>query len=114
MIGDKIFAQLAQEINHCNEYVKPERTRVIWADYASFTAEQTFEPGDEVKLEPQGGGGTDMRLPLKYAEKYEPCCVILVTDTETPWPDKPTPYPLIVCSTTKGEGPPWAMTIHLR
>ena len=114
MIGDKIFAQLAQEINHCNEYVKPERTRVIWADYASFTAEQTFEPGDEVKLEPQGGGGTDMRLPLKYAEKYEPCCVILVTDCETPWPSEPTPFPLIVCSTTKAKCPDWALRIDMR
>ena len=114
MIGDKVFAQLAQEINHCNEYVKPERTRVIWADYASFTAEQTFEPGDEVKLEPRGGGGTDMRLPLKYAEKYEPCCVILVTDCETPWPSEPTPFPLIVCSTTKAKCPDWALRIDMR
>jgi predicted metal-dependent peptidase len=114
MLGDKIYAQLAAEINYCNEYVKPERTRVVWADYAACSGEQVFEPGEDVKLEPKGGGGTDMRLPLKYLEQYEPCIVLLVTDCETPWPDQPTPYPLIVCATTRAKSPDWAMRLELR
>ena len=114
MMGDKIWNQLAAEINHCNEFVSPERTRVVWADYHKCSHMQVFEPNDEVKLEPKGGGGTDMRLPLKFMEQYEPCCVLLITDCETPWPDQPTPYPLIVCSTTKTPSPSWAYRLELR
>lgn len=114
MMGDKIFAQLAQEINHCNEYVRPERTRVIWADAQASAGEQVFEPGEEVKLEPKGGGGTDMRLPLKHVEQYDPCCVILVTDCYTPWPETPCPFPVILASTTKVPGPDWMHRLELR
>ncbi len=114
MIGDKVFGQIAHEINHCNEYVKPERTRVVWADAEECSGEQVFEPGEEVKLEPKGGGGTDMRLPLKFVEKWDPCCVILVTDCYTPWPDVPCPFPLIVCSITDAPSPDWAMRLKLR
>ena len=114
MLQDNIFAQIAQEINHCNEFVKPERTRVVWADAEACSHEQIFESGDEVVLEPKGGGGTDMRLPLQFVEQYEPCCVILITDCYTPWPDQPTPYPLIVASTTDAPCPDWALRLNLR
>lgn len=114
MLGDKIWNQVASEINYCLEYVKPERTRVLWADARARSHEQVFEPGEEVVLEPRGGGGTDMRLPLKYMEQYDPCVVIIVTDCETPWPDEPTPYPLIVASTTKMKCPDWALRLQLR
>ena len=114
MMQDKIFTQIAHEINYCNEYVKPERTRVVWADAEACSGEQVFEPGDEVVLEPKGGGGTDMRLPLKFVEQYDPCCVILITDCYTPWPAEPTPYPLIVASTTNAPCPHWALRLDLR
>ncbi len=114
MLANKVWAQLATEINHCNEFVKPERTRVVWADHQAAAHEQVFEPTDEVVLEPKGGGGTDMRLPLKHMEQFEPCVVILVTDCYTPWPDQPTPYPLIVAATTQAASPDWAMRLQLR
>lgn len=114
MMIDAIFAQIAVEINHCREYVRPERTRVVWADYAACSHEQVFEPDEDVKLEPKGGGGTDMRLPLAYVAKFNPDVVILITDCETPWPTKPTPYPLIVASTTKQRCPDWALRLQLR
>lgn len=114
LFGDKIYAQLAHEINHCNEYVKPERTRVVWADHQANAGTQIFEPGEEVKLEPKGGGGTDMRLPLKHVEQFDPCCAILLTDCYTPWPDQPCPFPVIVASTTMAPSPDWMMRIQLR
>lgn len=114
MLQDNHFKQVATEINYCNEFVKPERTRVVWADAEACSGEQVFEPGEEVVLEPKGGGGTDMRLPLKFVEQYNPCCVILITDCYTPWPDTPTPYPLIVLSTTNAPCPPWALRLDLR
>ena len=90
---------------------------LIDAKYKGMTAEQIYDVLTMEKEKEKGkkrGGGTDMRLPLKYAEKYEPCCVILVTDCETPWPSEPTPFPLIVCSTTKAKCPDWALRIDMR
>ena len=114
MMIDSIFAQIATEINYCNEFVKPERTRVVWADDEACSNMEVFEEGEEVTLNPKGGGGTDMRKPLHFIAQYDPCCVILITDCYTPWPSEPTPYPLIVASTTDVPCPDWALRLQLR
>lgn len=101
----KVFEQLAGEINYIREHVNPERVRVIWADDTKKAGEDIFEEGDEVVLHPKGGGGTDMRKPLKYVEQFDPCVVILVTDAETPWPQSEPAYPLIVLCTTEIDVP---------
>ena len=74
--------------------------------------------GDEVmrsvgeSFEFCGGGGTDMRIPLAYAEKkYKPDVVVLVTDTYTPWPDKKMKGQLIVAATQDGDVPSWAVKV---
>lgn len=99
-MGNAVFGQIGVEINAMVEFCKPERVRVIWADDTDCALEEIFEPGEEVVLHPKGGGGTDMRKPLRFVERYDPAVVVLVTDGETPWPDSPPPYPLIVCCTT--------------
>lgn len=61
-----------------------------------------------------GGGGTDMRIPIAYCEKkYRPDTIVLVTDTDTPWPDKPTKGQLIVAATRNGYVPKWATTVRI-
>jgi predicted metal-dependent peptidase len=61
-----------------------------------------------------GGGGTDMRIPLAYTqEKYKPDVTVLVTDTGTPWPDRPIRGQLIVASTQDGFVPPWATNVRI-
>lgn len=60
-----------------------------------------------------GGGGTDMRIPLDYVEKkYKPDVVVLVTDTATPWPDK-MKAKLIVAATQDGDCPPWSIKVRI-
>jgi predicted metal-dependent peptidase len=119
LIGDTsgsmqgVFAQVAVEIGAIAEFVRPERIRIIWADDTDCAFEQVFEPGDEIAIKPRGGGGTDMRKPLKYAEQFDPIVVVLVTDCHSPWPVKPTPYPLIVCSTTNAKSPDWARRVEI-
>jgi predicted metal-dependent peptidase len=61
-----------------------------------------------------GGGGTDMRVPIAHAEKeHKPDCIVLVTDTETPWPDHPTKAQLIVAATRDGDVPGWATKVRI-
>lgn len=110
-MGNDVFAQAGAEITAIAETMRPERVRVLWADDCECSREEVFERGDEVVLHPKGGGGTDMRKPLKYAEQFNPIVVILITDCYTPWPDRAPPYPLITLSTTSKLRCPHGITI---
>jgi predicted metal-dependent peptidase len=103
-IGDEELIDMGSEFTGICEQTKPEEIRMVWAD-THVQSVQVFEPGDEIDLEPKGGGGTDMRVPLKYAEQFEPRIVVLFTDGHTPWPKEEPPYPLIVCCTTQAPVP---------
>lgn len=107
----EVFPQLANELAAMMDTLMPERIRVIWADDTECGKQEIFEPGDPIEIHPKGGGGTDMRKPLNYVEQFNPLVVILMTDTETPWP-KSVPYPFICLSTTTGVAP-FGQTIHL-
>jgi predicted metal-dependent peptidase len=98
-ISNEEICKYMTEAGAIAEDVHPERIRIIWAD-AQVKGEQVFEDGELIVPKPVGGGGTDMRKPLKKAEKYDPECVILFTDGYTPWPDVEPDFPLIVCCTT--------------
>lgn len=91
------------EVRVIAETLHPERIRLVWAD-TEVAGEQVFEEGDDVQCVAQGGGGTDMRVPLAYVERYDPAVVILITDGETPWPTA-VPYPLIVLCTSSQSCP---------
>src|SRR5208282_4113569 len=104
-IGDQIFAQAGAEIDGMMHQVKPERVRVVWADDTDCAAEEIFEAGEPITLNPKGGGGTDMCKPLKFVEQYDPRVVILITDGYTPWPDVEPDYPLIVLMSTEAPCP---------
>lgn len=103
---DADMEKICSEMAHCAEQTQPENIRVLWAD-TRVAGEQVFEPAEFEfsKLEPKGGGGTDMRVPLKYAEQYDPQVVVLMTDGYTPWPDAEPPFPLIVICTTDKDCP---------
>lgn len=90
----------ASEIQAVADQVQPEHIRLIWAD-TQVAGEKVFEKGETLEFDVQGGGGTDMRVPLTYVEQYEPEVVILLTDGYTPWPKSEPPFPLIVCCSTE-------------
>ena len=88
------------------EEVKPERTYVVSFD-AKVQRVEEFEPGDEIKFNPKGGGGTDFRPLFAWIEEneIEPACVIMITDG---WGDFPTTepnYPVIWAMTTDVKAP---------
>jgi predicted metal-dependent peptidase len=108
-----VFERVAVAVNHIVTVIKPMTVRVIWADDKDCQNIDVFEDGAEVILHPKGGGGTDMRKPLVYAEQYQPEVVLLLTDGYTPWPDVATPFPLIVGCTTDAPCPDWAGTVRI-
>lgn len=105
MWGDDM-EKICSEMAHCAMMMNPDGIKVVWAD-TRVAGEQDFEPSEfEFKaLKPQGGGGTDMRVPLEHVEQYEPQVVVLMTDGYTPWPEVEPDYPLIVVCTTDVEVP---------
>lgn len=113
MFSKAIFERVAVAVNHIVSTVKPLTTRVVWADDKDCQNIDVFEPGDEVVLHPKGGGGTDLRKPLTFVEQYNPEVVLLLTDCFTPWPDVPTPFPLIIGATTDVPCPDWAAVVRI-
>lgn len=103
-ITQKEFNRIGTEIQIIAENLRPESIRIVWAD-TNVSSEQVFDYNEPLALKPTGGGGTDMRVPLKHVEQYGPQVVILITDGETPWPQHDTSYPLVVCCTTKADVP---------
>lgn len=100
------------EVRSIAETLRPERIRLVWAD-AAIAGEQVFEEDEEVIAVVQGGGGTDMRVPLEYVEQYNPQVCILITDGYTPWPTHEPPYPLIILCTTAIDCPPIGQLIRI-
>lgn len=106
------LSRMATEVTAIAEQLRPELIRLLWAD-TEVAGEQLFECGEAIECKPQGGGGTDMRVPLAYAEEHDPQVVVLATDGYTPWPDVAPPYPLIVLCTTSVECPEYAQVIRV-
>jgi len=66
------------------------------------------------QFEMPGGGGTDMRVLIEYAEKkYKPNVIVIGTDGGTPWPDTPTKAQLIIALTQELPTPPWATRVRI-
>lgn len=98
------WVQVLSEVVDMAERTRPEVMRLVAAD-TRVTADVVLDR-DAIRQTPiTGGGGTDMRVPLKYVEQYRPDVVVLLTDGYTPWPNREPPYPLIVCCTTDVDVP---------
>jgi hypothetical protein len=113
MFSKEVFERIAVAVNHIVTVIKPMVVRVVWADDKDMQNIDVFEDGAEVVIHPKGGGGTDMRKPLIFAEQYDPEVVLLLTDGYTPWPDVATPFPLIIGCTTDAPCPDWAGTVRV-
>lgn len=87
---------------------------VIACDAAVHSvSRETYTTADRVHL--VGGGGTDMGVGIARAVEERASAVVVVTDMETPWPDRPPPIPVIVVATASvKKAPSWAKVITLR
>ena len=96
--------------------VARDRVRILACDASSTTAQPVRSIAD-VKL--IGGGGTDMRVGIEAANaaRPQPHVVIVLTDGDTPWPDRPSRSHLVCAvigsDAAAGRTPSWASTMSV-
>lgn len=98
-IVERVSEFMAEVQAICDD-VSPTSITVIQCD-ASVQAVDTYEPGDKLKAEAKGGGGTDLRKIYEVvANLSTPDVMVLLTDGETPWPEAPM-YPHVTVTTSE-------------
>lgn len=95
--------------------VASEHVRLLSCDASATTAERVRSV-TAIRL--TGGGGTDMRIGIAAAEEANPAphVVIVLTDGDTPWPERPTRARLIcavISARPPRRTPSWASTVHI-
>lgn len=106
-------AQYFSEIMAIHEDVSPEQMHIMYCD-AAVAGHDVFEQGEEPKLKPRGGGGTDFRPPFQKVEKQDIQiqCAIYLTDGYGPFPEHPMDYPVLWVITSDVVSP-WGETVKL-
>jgi predicted metal-dependent peptidase len=109
-------ATLQEFAGHANavmESCRPERIFVVYCDAAVQKVEEFTADDLPIALQAPGGGGTDMREILRYAEDegLEPdvCCIL--TDGLTPFAE--ADFPVLWCVTGEVR-PPCGETVRVR
>lgn len=113
VVVDTSGSMSEQELGHAlglvDSALATRRVEVtVYAVDAQAAPAQKVRTAREVKL--LGGGGTDMRVGLRAAEeaRIPYARVVVVTDGETPWPDKSPSLPVLVVILGQAEFPSWS------
>lgn len=114
-VDDEVLRVLVSEAAGVLERVGgPERRlRVICCDRHAHPV-QTVRRAEEIRL--VGGGGTDLREGIAAAAGLRPDLVLVLTDGDTPWPDRPPRMPVVVglvAGRTVPDPPAWARVVPL-
>lgn len=99
-IDEKVLADFAGEMQSIVDEVSPSQVHVIYCD-CKVQRVDTFERGEQITMDPAGGGGTRFTPVFDHveAEGISPACVVYFTDGYGSYPELPPEYPVI-----------WAMT----
>lgn len=114
-IGQKELNEFSGHTNRILEQCNPSRVHVVYCDSQVAHVDEYTPEQFPIKLEPHGGGGTDMREIIRYVEEHglDPECIIILTDNYTPFPDHEA-FPTVWASTTPVVAPECAgITIHV-
>ncbi|MFF3438397.1 VWA-like domain-containing protein [Streptosporangium sp. NPDC002721] len=89
------------------------RLRAICCDVRPHPVQVVRRAGD---IDLVGGGGTDMRagIAAAMALRPRPGLVVVLTDGETPWPERRPPAYMVVCLVGDGgHAPDWAAVVRV-
>lgn len=106
-IGTEELEQFAGEITAIPSEARPERIHVVYAD-AEVQDTAEFQAGDEIVLNPKGGGGTDFRPAFAWVEEQglAPKCLLYLTDLCCrSYPDDPPAYPVLWVTDSRRTAP---------
>lgn len=112
-ITDQVLARFATEIRAIMGDCEPARVHVIYCD-AAVGRVDTFENGEELVMEPVGGGGTDFRPVFAEVEKqgFEPIAGVYLTDLAGTFPESGPGYPVLWAAYGAGGAvAPWGETV---
>lgn len=114
-IGQKELNEFSGHLNRILEQCHPTKVHVVYCD-SEIAHVDEFGPEEfPIKLQPHGGGGTDMREIVNWTARHvdQAECLVILTDNYTPFPDHEV-CPTIWASTTNVKAPTEAgETIHI-
>lgn len=112
-ITDAVLARFAAEIRAIMEDCEPARVHVVYCD-AAVGRVDTFEHGEDIVMEPVGGGGTDFRPVFERVarEDWPVVCAVYLTDLAGTFPDDAPAYPVLWAAYGAGGAvAPWGETV---
>jgi len=86
-------AMLGQALAEVRALARMAQVRLYSVDAAVHRVQEVF--GERARIELLGDGGTDVRVGIERALRDGSGLVVVLTDGETPWPDRPLPVPVI-------------------
>jgi len=103
-IDDGILNQFKAELIDMMGTVRPSKLLVMYAD-AAVCHEEEFSCGEEIVMNPKGGGGTDFRPALEAISKRaeQPQCAVYLTDGHGTFPSEAPGYPVLWCVLPGGQ-----------
>jgi len=94
------------EVRSILEGQRPERVYVVYFD-AHVHKVDVYEAGQQIRLSPVGGGGTDFRPCFEWVEEshIQPQILVFLTDLYGTLPDQAPPHPVLWASTGSQRAP---------
>lgn len=113
-IGHAELNAFASEINGIADEARPETIHVVYCD-AKVAHVDKFEAGEQIVINPKGGGGTDFAPVFEYVAEQgiEPACLIYLTDLCGSFPRQAPDYPTLWVSTERDMEVPFGETLPL-
>ncbi len=105
-IDDHTLAEFQAEIQAALDECQPECVEVIYCD-AAIKGVEEFQPGDAVRLDAKGGGGTNFQPVFDHIDQTDepPVACIYLTDGDGRFPKTEPEYPVLWASTGRSEFP---------
>lgn len=113
-IGEEELNQFAGEIKRAQQDTNPSVIHILYFD-SRVRHYDRFERGEDVVIQPHGGGGTDFAPVFDYIREHgiQPAAIAFLTDMYGPFGDTPPDAPLIWVSTSGVDTAPFGEVVMM-